>query len=79
MQFRQPLSSDEYVGRSPEGMAGRLGSGPALGPPRFDAAIGIAACPAHLVFPGSLTALITSNSTLYRPLFIAGTRSTLRM
>ena len=25
-------SSDEYVGRSPEGIAGRLGSGPALGP-----------------------------------------------
>ena len=26
-------SSDGYVGRSPEGMAGRPGSGPALGPP----------------------------------------------
>jgi alpha-D-ribose 1-methylphosphonate 5-triphosphate synthase subunit PhnI len=25
-------SSDEYIGRSPEGIAGRLGSGPALGP-----------------------------------------------
>jgi hypothetical protein len=28
-------SSGEYTGRSPEGMAGRLGSGPALGPPLF--------------------------------------------
>jgi alpha-D-ribose 1-methylphosphonate 5-triphosphate synthase subunit PhnI len=26
-------SSDGYIGRSPEGIAGRLGSGPALGPP----------------------------------------------
>ena len=33
-------SSGEYAGRSPEGMAGRLGSGPALGPPlRLDCLI----------------------------------------
>jgi hypothetical protein len=28
-------SSDGYIGRSPEGIAGRLGSGPALGPLLF--------------------------------------------
>jgi hypothetical protein len=28
-------SSGGYTGRSPRGMAGRLGSGPALGPPLF--------------------------------------------
>jgi hypothetical protein len=35
---RSPVcpSSDEYVGRSPKGIAGRLGSGPALGPHHDD-------------------------------------------